>query len=169
MGQFGLTLGPIYSRVGASIQHPSRAVRLHRGTAGLRVGQIQRVQTGTAAAAGSDQLHPLGLRGNQRLAQLAGGAGEQHLHGVSPAGERSKFCTRCTEVQTQLSSSTWSSASNGAPASLSESWGASSAGIPPVNTSRGQAIAPQDRPSGWHAHSRGSKSRWSCRAPRPAR
>jgi hypothetical protein len=81
LGQCWLTLGPIHGRVGTSIQHPIRAVRVHRGTAGLRGGEIQGQQPGTATAAGGDQLHPRGLRSNQRLAQLAGGAGEQHLHG----------------------------------------------------------------------------------------
>jgi hypothetical protein len=58
-----------------------------RGAAGPGIGQIERQQPATiTAAAGGDELHPLGRTLAQGVAQLAGGAGEQRLHAVTSLG-----------------------------------------------------------------------------------
>ena len=108
--QLRLAFGLVHRRVGAGIEHPIGPMLLHRRPAGIGIGQIQ------LAAAAGDQLHLGRPGGDQLLAQLAGGAGEQHLH--------------------QNRSPSASSANNGATASLSDSWGSA-----PARASRGQAIA----------------------------
>ena len=72
--QLRLAFGLVHRRVGAGIEHPIGPMLLHRRPAGLGIGQIK------LAAAAGDQLHLGRPGGDQLLAQLAGGAGEQHFH-----------------------------------------------------------------------------------------
>ena len=125
--QVRVALGPIHGGIGTGIEQPIGLVLPHQVLASGGVGQIE------VAAAQGHQLHPLGPGGDQGLAQLARGAGEQHLHGskifmgAAPSWQPDRHGN---------SSLTASSSQRGASPSFSETWG-----LVPPRAARGQAIA----------------------------
>ena len=89
MGQLVLALGLVDRRVGAAVEHPIGPELLHHRPAGAGIRQIQGHQPITTVAAAGDQLYVRRHLVAQGMAELAGGTGKEHLHGLpSLAGFR---------------------------------------------------------------------------------